>query len=185
MIYLIDLNKPSITDWIQSVGVVIAAIGLIINFVYQRKSTNAQIKATLSQVALAKRDFQRYLIEITPQFVFKSVNIETVDVFVSIEVINQSVIDFYAENLSPELIAVNEWVGRPKAIPVGGNIGISYQPKHEFDIFDEYGFTYEFELHYKDIIGNSYSQKITAYSNSTVVNFDLPKRKLKKDYEDT
>lgn len=184
MLSVIDFNKPSITDWIQSMGVLFAVVGLIINFIYQRKATNAQLRATKDQIALSKRDFERFLIEVAPNLEFKNVNIETSDAFISISISNQPVIDFQAYNLSEDLIAIDNFMYKPRTFPRGGVIAIGYGIKHQIDIFDEYGFTYEIMIYYKDIMGNSYSQKLTAYSSSATVNFSHPERTLKPEFID-
>jgi|GEM_PF-6107158 len=182
MLCLIDFHSPSITDWIQSIGVVIAAIGLIINFYFQHKSTRTQIESTLVQIAISKRDFARYLIEITPQLEFKNVNPGTQDAFISIRALNQPAIDLKVVNCSKDLISI-EGLKKAKTLPAGGNFGIGYTAKHPVDIFDEYGYDYELELKYKDVLGNSYRQKIRTSSVSETVNFSHPQRTLKPEFE--
>lgn len=184
MLVEIDFGKPSVTDWIQSVGVFFAVIGLVINFIYQRRTTNAQLKATLNQIAMAKRDFERYLMEITPRLEFKNVNIETPEAFISIKILNQPLIDLQVYNLSNDLIGISDALFKPHTYPSGGNAGIGYTIKHQIDIFDEYGFTYQVMIYYKDIMGNSYSQKLTLYSNSESINFSHPERTLKPEFID-
>ncbi|MFF5382596.1 hypothetical protein [Pedobacter suwonensis] len=42
--FQINPSPPSITDWIQAIGVILASIGLFINFYYQRKALREQYK---------------------------------------------------------------------------------------------------------------------------------------------
>jgi hypothetical protein len=176
MICIINLNTPSITDWIQALGVVFASIGLVINFIYQRKSTDEQTKATLAQVEMAKRDFERYLVEIKPRFKFRMGNSETYNPYLLIDVISQPVFDFLAFNLSENQIELGSGQ-TPFTYEAGGEIVVSFKILHEVDIFNEYGYDYYLRLEYKDILGNLYSQNISIYNSSTV-HFEYPKLQL-------
>jgi hypothetical protein len=42
--FQINPEAPSLTDWIQAIGVILASIGLLVNFYYQRKTLLEQLK---------------------------------------------------------------------------------------------------------------------------------------------
>lgn len=65
---MILLEIPSITDWIQSIGAVIAAIGLVWTLVLQSKATRFQAEATQQQVEALKLQKHEFLLSIFPKF---------------------------------------------------------------------------------------------------------------------
>jgi hypothetical protein len=171
--------------WLEAFAGVAAAFLLWRNLIYQRKYTEAQVKATQAQIEINNRDYQRYIDEILPDFKFTfEHNFDIVAGKGYVEVTRNSVLDFYIKANTYDCHNLNGELQTARDVNAGATAEFSYNlrpntTKEDFEIRfgSMYGPVLRFELYFRDKKGlNQYKQTLIYSYNTNSSKLSIPEK---------
>jgi hypothetical protein len=192
--FYFNTTIPNITDWIQSFGVLIAAIGLIITFRLQRKATlaqiiatNAQVKATedqalatKSQLEVAERDYQRYIVELEPKIVFFELSFDEINNTGKLKarIEANAAFDVCFDYKNKDSIYIDEIDDIPIDLQVDTCIDFNFKilnPHEFFSNQDPHKQLFSIATVYSDKLHNKYKQTTAVFPKQSEIVYMVPR----------
>jgi hypothetical protein len=150
--------------WVQAGAAIIAAVGLIVNLVYQRRYTRSQIK-------IAERDYERYLNEAMPglEFVLKWDNLLESGT-ISYKIVKNPIYELNITNSQPKYVKFtaqpsisNSKIPKTQAVGNSLQFGFLLLKENIEDFMKNEGKVFVLNMTYNDRNGINYFQNVNVY----------------------
>jgi len=169
-------SLPSITDWIQAIGVIVASIGLVVTLLLQRKTLKEQQKITL----IEQQNFlNKYLPRLQLNLLGYNKKKQARNLVFEIVIIENHIQKIFFENYFPESHTITyPHIVRDVILPAGFKMRftIDFVLDPVFEEIEEYTGDV-IRMIYVDELGNSYYQNIIYKGGNNI--FLEPAKRLK------